>query len=245
MNFSVSTFMTRLRMEEPAPPWSLTAAWGLVGVYVVARIFIAPLLVTALVPQDSTAVGISPAVRNAWYIVAGLAALLAAVLVVRRTAPESPVRALRLAESRDSLWLVALFSLGAAIVVDLLPLLFQARFLLPHLLGLNSATALTWIAVGLFTLVVGPLAAGVVMTGVLYPAAAVRWGGLRAILMTALAFALVQVLDDPANLLLWLESGLTGLYLGGVRAHQGSTLAAVIAGVMFGVFAIFKVLFVA
>ncbi len=244
MNFSVGAFMARLRAEEPAPPWSLTAAWGLVGVDIVARIFIAPLLVMAVLAPDPAAVGISPAVRNTWSIVAGVLTLLIAVLTLRRAAPESLARALKLEGARDSLWLIALFSLGAAIAVDLIPLLFQARFLPPHLQALENASIPAWVAVALYALVVGPLVAGVVMTGALYPAAAARWGNGRAILATALALAVVQVLDDPANLLLWLESALAGLYLGGVRAHQGSTLAAVVAGIMFGVFAVFKALLV-
>ncbi len=240
MNLNFQAFMARLRAAEGAPPWPPSTGLWLLLAFIAARVVVAPLLVTAVLSPEAVTAGISPAITNLSASVGDILALSLAWVTLRRAVRGPMIRALRLDRTADSAWLVALFSLGAAIVVDFAPLAFQTIGLPVNLIGLAGGSAPTWLLAAFFTVIIGPLTDAVLLHGVLYPALAARAGNLRAILLTALAFMVAQVIDNPADRVLWLESLLAGLYLTGVRAHQQSSRAAVLAGMMFGVFAMFK-----
>jgi membrane protease YdiL (CAAX protease family) len=236
---NVEQFMARLRQKEAAPPWTAILGLGLVVAYFVARI-VSLALVSLLVDIDAAANGvISPLTTNYASILAALVALgIAWRAVSRRDA--QPMTALQLRHFSGSILLLVLFSLGMAILVDFVPLILNTVGLPVAMVGLANAASATWVLAAIFAIVVGPVVEMLILQGVLYPALAVNRDNGRAVLLTALMYTVLQVMDNPSDPALWGASFLGGVYLSSVRAHQKSTRAAIIAASMFGLFALFK-----
>lgn len=243
MNLDFRSFMARLREPETAPPWGATYALQIVLAYLLLRVLGLAFVTTLVDPAAITTGIVSPLTVN---LALGLAALLATGLawlaVARRTA-EPVTRALRLDMPVRSTLLLLLFALGAAILIDFVALAFQTIDLPLNLIGLAGGDAAAWGAAALVTVLIVPLGEAILLQGLLYPALAARLGNnVRALAIVALIYAVLQVIDNPADLILWLQSYLAGVFLTGVRAHQQSTRAAFIAGIAFGLFALFKAL---
>lgn len=241
MNLNLRSLMARLQEQEPPPPWSAATGVGLVIAYFVLQVS-ALTLFSVLVDAEAARVGlVSPAVVNFSAIVAGLLAVLLLWLVLRRRAPTALARALRIERPVGSAWLLVLFSLGAAILVDFVPLAAQAAGLPGNLLNMAGASGLGWVLAAVFTALVGPLALALLLQGALYPAVAARRGNLQAIVLTALVYMALQVaLGNPGDASLWGQMFFTGLYVTGARAYQQSTRAALVAHLVIGVFWLFK-----
>lgn len=242
MIFDRRMFFARLREKEPAPPWSIGLGVGLLVAYFLARVLSLAVL-SILVDADAAAAGVFSS------LTANLAANLAAIigmlllwLVLRRRVREPLGQALQAMTYRGSVVLLILFAVGAAILIDFIPLMFQTIGLPVHLQGLRAGTPAAWAAAGIFAVIVGPLFEMLLLQGVLYPALAATRDNIVAALLTALAYTALQVVDNPADPVLWGVSFLTGVFLSGLRAHQKSTRATIIAASMFGVFALFKAL---
>ncbi len=243
MIVAIRRFLLDLRQKEPAPPWTAWAGLGLLAGYLALRIA-ALTVVSVLVEPDLAAQGVLD-VRAA--SLAGiLAAILAAVMVWgmvgrRIGAGQGGVaQALRLDRRPRSILLLTLTSLGAAILIDFLPLFLQTVSIPVALQGMEGAAAPIWLLAGAYVVLFGPLAETLILQGVLYPALAAGHDNRWAVAITALLFALMRAFDNPLDLLLWGESFLTGAYLTGVRAHQKSTRAALLAAIVFGAFALYK-----
>jgi len=243
MIFDRDSFLARLREPEAAPAWPTGFALWMTLAYVILRIA-ALALVSVLGDPVALQTGvINPLTTN---VAAGLAGLVTVGVVwsaAARRSGQPAARALRVTGWRGSILLLFLLSLGVAILNDYEPLLFQTIGLPPNLTRLNGASPAAWIAAGLVTLVIEPLVRAILFAGLLYPALAAGPGGNgRALPLTALVFTLVQVIDNPADPVLWLTSFLAGGYLIGVRAHQKSTGASLWAAVGLGLFTLFKTL---
>lgn len=242
MSFDMERFMARLQVEEPAPPWGLTTALGLLMGYFVLRVA-ALAFVSVLVDADAAAAGVfTPLTANLAGIVTGLATLVLVGVTLRRQAGASLTSDLRLGRWPGSILLLMLLSIGMAILIDFVPLLFGTIGLPVALQGMAAAEMPGWIAAAVLFVVVAPLAEMVLILGVLYPALAAPRGNRQAILFSALAYAVIQVFDSPADFVLWITALLIGLYLAMLRAYQRSTRPTVIAAAMVGLFALFKAL---
>ena len=243
MNAGIEALMARLRAQEPMPPWSTLYGFTMVIVYFVVQVG-ALAVVSVGLESDAAAAGVvSPLTLNLAAIIGALITLALLWITLQQRVGGSVRGALRLTVRGGSIWLVLLFSLGTAILIDFVPLAFQNIGLPVNLIGLGTAGPGGWIAAVGFVVFIGPLVETLLLQGVLYPAAASRHGNMRAIALTALVYMVLQVaLDNPGDPALWLESFLTGYYLTGVRAHQQSTGMALLARIMFGVFAVIKAL---
>ena len=243
MNLGLQSLLARLREPEAAPPWGPTYALQFVLAYLLLRVLGLAFVTTLIDPAAITSQVISPLTIN---LALGLAALLAtglAWLAAGRRTREPVAHVLRLDIRVRSTLLLLLFALGAAILIDFVALAFQTIDLPLNLIALAGADPASWGAAAVVTVLVVPLAEAILLQGLLYPALAAQLGrNLRAIAVVALVYAVLQVLDNPADLILWLQSTLAGLFLTGVRAHQQSTRAALIAGIAFGLFGLFKAL---
>lgn len=241
MNFRV--LVARLRAEEPAPLWSLARAVQLLVGYILLYVIAAPLVVTVLAGAQA-AQTFNPVIANLSSLLASGALLALIVPALRQDAQrESRLHALRLDRSGPTpVWAIVLISLGAAITIDLIPILAQVFTLPINLLGLWWQDAALLALVVITMLVALPLAETTLLQGFLYPALAAHVGNLRAIALTGLAFAMLQALPDPSDPVLWITALLSGLYLTGVRAFEQSTRAALVARLMFAVFLLIKAL---
>ncbi|GAB4571596.1 MAG: hypothetical protein Kow0077_08690 [Anaerolineae bacterium] len=242
MNLDPVSIIARIREEEAPPGWTLTAAIVLLMLYFIARVVMLAIVSMVL---DSSAVAqgvISAMVTNVAGAATGVVVLVLIAGMLRRQISGPLMPALRLGRWPGSVLVLVIVSLGMAILVDFLPLLVQRISLPVALQGMVGASLPVWLAAVVNLVIIGPLAEVTLVMGVLYPALAARMDNLRAVLLAALAYAVIQVFDTPSDLLLWATAFLAGLYFAGLRGHQKSTRAAVIAAAMFGVFAVFKAL---
>ncbi len=242
MTFDLAASIARARTNEPAPGWQLTTALGLLMAYFVARVG-ALALVSVLLDADAAAQGMfSPLAANLAGIVTGLVTLGLIGLALRGRVRGGLIPGLRLGRWPGSVLLLMIFSIAMAILIDFVPLLFGTIGLPVALQGMAAAEMPGWLIAAAHLVLVGPLAEMTLVFGVLYPALAARRDNLRAVLFSAVAYTVIQVFDNPADLVLWSTALLAGVYFGGLRAHQKSTRATVIAAAMFGAFALFKAL---
>lgn len=246
--------LKRLALLEPAPPWSLYAGIGAVVAMFLAIIVGATLATTLLAA--------TPAQPLAGWVIGGTITIAFVAITRRRTPAESA--ALRLnAPSALPLPIVLLLALGLAITLDLLGLAFTGDFWpVAQLMGfflIGAGDTLVaradvglgaWALAALLLVIVLPLAEELVLRGVLYPALRTTLGAWPGLLMNAafqMAFYLFTYVTFQLDGVTPLWFGvifpfLVGLLLACIRAYTGSTRAAIVAHVGFGLFAVLKAL---
>jgi len=234
--------LSHLSSPEPAPPWGLfTGINSIIIAYVM--IVVGTFVGTYLLGENPAALPIS------WLIGCALTVLF--VALSRRRTP-TDWEAMRMQSSERTLVLVALFSLGVAIALDILSLGVTRQFLpAPELSSLNRelATPPAWVAAFLLMVVGQPIAEELVFRGIALPALRHALGAWPGLLVCALAYGLFHQLaySAPTNdpVLTWYGLALpflAGLYLSAVRVYTGSTRAAIVAHMAFGLFAVLKAL---
>jgi membrane protease YdiL (CAAX protease family) len=232
----IASLIQRISTLEPAPPWSLFAAVNTVFVSLVAVIAGSLLALTLLDGQAFDTL-------VAWLI--GLTLTIAYVWASRRE-PEDRA-ALRLSETRSRLLIVLLFSLGMAIAIDALVMVASGQFLpaaeLISFYG-TSPGILSWILAWILMLIVQPIAEELVFRGVFYPTARHLMGAWGGFIMCVLVYAIFHYVAYSSPFTpVWyalVAPLLSGLVITGVRANSGSTRAAIIAHMGFGLFALLK-----
>lgn len=234
---------TRVRAAEDAPPWGLLAA--LLTVIIAYAFFsvVGLSLGSLLFAQDARA-----ALSVGW--LAGGLLTIAAVLFGQR----GQTAGLQLGNSYPALIAFGV-GLGAAVTTDLLAIPFTGRVIetpeLSRLIGPVAAPALLWGVLGLFVVVVQPVAEELVFRGMLFPALRAAQNVWAALGVSSMLYALFHQMlytyPTPFGGMWWYtltEPLLIGLVLGVVRAATGSTTAAIMAHVGVGVFALLKALLI-
>ncbi|MBZ0287665.1 MAG: CPBP family intramembrane metalloprotease [Anaerolineae bacterium] len=230
----------RIAQVEDAPPWGLFNAINTAFVPLLA-VIAGTLIALSLLSSSNTA-----AMLLAWII--GGVITIAFVFATHRTNRA----ALQLDAGGSRLWIVLLFSLGMAILIDVIALGVTGVFLPEsELVGVDQerGSALIWLLAAVFVLIVQPIADELVYRGVFLPVARQVMGAWGGLVVTAMVYALFHALayPHPAGGLTGAWYGLVsplliGLVLSGVRANSGSTRAAIIAHIGFNVFALLKLL---
>ena len=238
------SLFARIGTLEAAPPWGTGAA--LVTVFAAFVMIVAGTTI-ALVWLE----GRSYAELAGWT----LAGVIITIFVLQtRRRPEERA-ALCLTAGGVPLPFVMFLCLGFALLFDLLSLAVTGAFLpVPELLGVNlrAGGLVEWLFAIAFVLLMQPVAEELVFRGVVFPAvrrALGAWVGLAA---CAGVYALFHLLAYPPNYAgvsgitpIWyglLLPFLNGLIISAVRAHTGSTRAAIAAHAAFGIFAVVKLL---
>lgn len=231
-----ASLLRRLRQTEPAPPWGVFAAVNAALVGLIA--IVAGSFIGLSVFGDQPA-----ALLTGWTI----GSLVTVIFVSASRRQPDERAALRLTADRTRLYLVLLFSLGMAIVIDLIDLAVTSAFLpAPELVDLyNSPNApLGWIIAAVLLLAAQPVAEELVFRGMLFPAVRARLGPWLALLLAAAAHAAFHYAAYARpEIPLWHALAapfLAGLVFTGVRAYTGSTRAAIVAHAAFGLFALLK-----
>lgn len=234
----MTALLKRIAQLDPTPPWSLGAA---LLTFVAAFVAI---IVGTFFGISFFGVETSYALLVGWSF--SMALIVALVLQTRRR----DLPALRLAPPALPLPVILLIAFGFAVAIDLIGLAFTGVALPAlELLNLTAPGLLDWVFAILFMLLAQPIAEELVFRGVLFPTlrdAAGAWGGLA---LNALVYALFHLLAyplstaAPTEISLWyslLQPFLAGVVIGAIRAHSGSTRAAIIAHAAFGLFALLK-----
>ncbi len=233
----IAHLFSRLSAAETPQPWGLLAAFNSIIIAYV-MIVMGTFVGTYFIAETTLALQIG------WIL--GCLLIIGFIVLSRRR--EQAV--LRLEGSRGTLILTALVSLGVAILLDVLSLAVTREFLpVPELLGLyqQPAGAAAGIAAFLLMVVAQPIAEELVFRGIALPTLRQAFGAWIGLAVCALAYALFHQLaysspsGDPT--LAWYSLALpflAGLVISGVRVYTGSTRAAIVSHMAFGLFALLK-----
>lgn len=242
----------RISTLETAPPWSTLAALG--GVVVsFAAIVIGTFIALALLNATQYTALV------AWTIGAGLTIIY---VFVRFGKPEQRA-ALRLGAGENvvvvqQVFLMLLIGVGLSVAMDVVSGRVTSAFLPePELMQLYTSvylnkvpiSLLSWIFALLFMVVAQPVAEELIFRGVLLPSLRSAIGAWPGYILSALLYALFHLIAYGSSISdfngLWYGQILpfiAGMIFGAVRLTTGSTRAAILAHVGFGLFAVVKML---
>jgi len=242
--------LAHMAAPEPEPTWTLAAV---VMTFVGGLLaFIAGSFVTLSWLPDQ------PFAQIAGWTLGGLITIIFVVQTrtnrsTARGADRDPLRLRRTAGA--PLPFLLFLSLGFAILIDLIGAGIGGSFeRSPELLGLDlrGGGILALVFALLFMVVVQPIAEELIFRGVAYPALRTAFGFGLTVFFSAGLHGLFHLIVYPPNYptlpapnQLWFGLAipfLDAVVITLVRAHQGSTRAAIIAHMGFGLFAVLKVL---
>ncbi|MBI1277899.1 MAG: CPBP family intramembrane metalloprotease [Anaerolineaceae bacterium] len=243
--------VNRIAANEPTPPWGV---WGAIGAMIAS--FVAIILGSAI------SIILLPQSQYTYLLGWSIGALLVFVFVwIRRRSPHywSAMWNGTPASRGQSIFWYLLIGVGLAILLDLVGRSVVGLLIPdPELLDLYAAVQLrqpiaplSWIFVVLFMVILQPLAEGLVFQGLLLPslrATISPWGGF---ILSAAAYTMFHFVSFPVpasannNALIWIglvQPLIGGLIFAAVRVYTGSTRAAVLTHMAFGLFAVVKLL---
>ncbi|MBZ0296807.1 MAG: hypothetical protein K8L99_29875 [Anaerolineae bacterium] len=228
----------KIAQVESAPPWGFFTAVNTAFAAFVSFILIGTLFSLALFPNQPYSLLL------AWSIGAVLTIIY--VNISRRSDRE----ALRLEAGNSRLLIILLVGLAMALTIDLIGLIITDVFVpTPELLGLvvEDPGIISWLIAALFMLGLQPIAEQMVFSGVFFPAARHILGGWGGYIVTVGVYALFHYLvyGYPPVSGLWpsvISPLLAGFGIFAIRANSGSTRAAIVAQIGFGIFALLKLL---
>lgn len=248
--------MKCIAAAEPTPPWS---AWGAIGAMIAS--FAAIILgsaISIIILQES-----QYSLLLGWSV--GAALVIGFVWITRRSPRYWPMlwngtSSQKDTNSTQSIFWYLLIGVGLAILLDLIGRAVIG-FIVPNpeLLNLYSYVQLygqpilpiSWILVALFMVVLQPLAEGFVFQGLLLPSLRATISSWAGYILSAVAYAMFHFIafQPPPTAsntaLIWigfLEPFIGGLIFAAVRVYTGSTRAAILTHMAFGLFAVVKLL---
>ena len=240
--------LKKLSRPEPAPPWSFLSAIGAV-IAMFAAIVLGSTLASTILDNDSPS-----AILTGW----GIGMILTAGFVVFTRIRRSPTdeSALRIGAADVRLPLILAIGIGVGVLLDIITQLIVNDFALTisELLDFSQQNndVFGWLIAFLFMITLQPIAEGLVLRGILFPALRTTVGVWSGFLMCAGFHAVFHfaaypppVTDDNA-ILVWfglILPFLTALFSTGVRAYTGNTRASIVAHAGVGAFVIIKLLF--
>ena len=238
------SLFARIGTLEPAPPWGLVTA-----------------ALTILIAFVAVVVG--TAVALIWFEgqpfdeLAGwtFGAIITIVFVLQTRRRPADRAALKLGAGGASLLFIMFLCIGFALLFDLIGLSLTGAFLpKPELLGvdLQASGAATWVFAVALMLAAQPIAEELVFRGVAFPVLRTMLGAWLGLITCAAVYVIFHLLAYPPDYVgvtgitpIWYGLALPfldGVIISAVRAHTGSTRAAVAAHVAFGLFALVKAL---
>lgn len=244
------TLIARINTPDPAPPWNLTTV-----VITLAVAFILPIIGTlvgaAWFPNDADPLALTPLAQLVGWLIG---ALLTALFVIQTRRQSADRAALQMVASSAPLPLIAFIAFGLAVAVDLVGLIVTGVSVrAPELASFGAFTPnfLTWGVAIVFMLAIQPVADGLVFRGVAFPALRAAAGGAFGWFISGVLYGVFHYFVYPPA---YAQGGITpfwygmiapileGLIYGTVRAATGSTRAAMVAHMAFGLFALAKLL---
>lgn len=233
----------RMAKLDPMPPWGYLSALGafvvmflgiLIGATIIATIF-----------TDTSA----PTLMVGWGI--GMVITIFYIFSSHRRSP-AEADALKMGTTSARLPIIALWSLGFAILFDIIgwAVVNNQTLASAELLSFSgqNISLVGWVIAGIFMILLQPLGEELVFRGLMFPAFRGMFGAWVGFWMVVIFNALFHFLAyQPATpnstILLWYGAGLPFLdavIITGVRAYTGSTRASLVAHAVFGAFALIK-----
>jgi membrane protease YdiL (CAAX protease family) len=233
----------RMSKLDPMPPWGYLSALG-AFVVMFLGILVGSAIIATLFPDNSP-----PMLLAGWGI--GMVISIFYIFTSHRRSPEE-AEALRMGITTAKLPIIALWSLGFAILFDLIGWAVANTQTLAsaELLAFSgqNISLVGWIIAGIFMILLQPLGEELVFRGVMFPAFRGMFGAWMGFWMvvgfhTLFHFLAYQPATPNTAILLWYGAGLPFLdavIITGVRAYTGSTRASLVAHAVFGAFALIK-----
>lgn len=221
--------------ESPAPPWGLGTALLMIVIATLTMI-IGTFITLSLQPN-------APHALILGWTLGGIVTVIYTLSSLRQHRDT-----LRLDGNYTRLYLVLLFSIGMALLIDTINLISGPATTVSAELSLLAGTQPGVFAIfvaAIFMLVVQPLSEELIFRGVLFPAARQVMGGWLGWLVSGAAsgvFHLVMYTSTESVTQGFIFPMLMGLTLGMIRAYTHSTRAAIVAHAGFGLFALLKLL---
>ena len=251
-----SQLMKRIAAAEVQPPWG---TWAAISAMVASflAVIIGSAVSVILIPESQYSILLG------WTV--GAALMVAFVWFTRRSTRYWPAvwngSADKSANSlTQNIFWYLLIGVGLAILLDLIGRAVVGLIIPdPELLNLYAyvqiygqpVLGISWILVVLFMVILQPLAEGLVFQGLLLPslrATIASWPGFILAVAAYTMFHFVSF-QPPASAsttaLLWIgiiQPLISGLIFAAVRVYTGSTRAAVLTHMAFGLFAVVKLL---
>lgn len=232
----MNAVLKRIGRQEAEPPWGFFIAFNTVAMAFVSLTFIGTLISYSLFDEGPFFLPVGWA--------AGCLLTILYINISRRNDREH----LRLEARNSRLLIVLLFGIGMAITFDVAALLINGLFLpAPELLNLVPVrdNPAAWLVAILLMVLLQPVAEQLLFSGVFFPAAQQAMGAWGGYLLTVIVFGLFHMLVYAYPPVLGMWSSLTapvlaGFVIIGARANSGSTRAAIVAHMAFGLFAVLK-----
>ncbi len=236
-----SRMARRIGRTQPAPPWTIVTV-----VTTVVAAFAALILGSTL---SSLVFGFTPGALLTGWIIGSL--LMAVFVTVSRSRDRA---ALQLDAARSPLVLVVLIAIAAALTFDLISLAVTGQALPPIEIfiafqGIQTPGFTLWILAFVLLALAQPVGDELVFRGVVFPSLAQMMGAWGGLVATAAAHAVFHLLiyapTGGGFTLLWyglLLPLLEALFYTAVRAHTGSTRAAIAAHFGVGAFNVLRAL---
>lgn len=241
--------LARINILDTPPPWSWVAAISS-SIVSFAAVVIGTFIALALLNNTQyTALA-------AWTIGA---VLTLTFVFIRFSKPEERA-AMRLGGSAASvreIFLMLLIGVGLSLTLDVVSGRVTNTFLPePELLSLYNDVSLyqqpinivTWIFAFVFMVLLQPIAEELVFRGIMLPSLRNTIGAWPGYILSAILYAVFHMLAFPPGVNdfngFWysqLVPFIAGLIFGAIRLYSGSTRAAMLAHVGFGLFALVKV----
>jgi membrane protease YdiL (CAAX protease family) len=235
--------LKRIATAEEMPPWGYLFALGAFMVMFLG-IIIGSTVMSLVFPDGSPSV-----LLVGWGI--GMTITIIYVLTSRRQSPDD-IEALRMGATNTKLLIIALWSVGFAILFDLISWAVVNTQVLStaELFGFvgGDISAMSWLIAGIFMILLQPLAEELVFRGLMFPAFRGMfgvWVGFWMVIIFHTLFHFLAYLPVTSDntIILWYGAGLPFLhatFITAVRGYTGSTRAAWVAHAVFGAFAIIK-----
>lgn len=237
--------LKRIAQSEPMPPWGYLTALGAFVVMFLSLIIGSSII--AILFNDNS----PPILLAGWGI--GMTITSIYIFTSRRRTPQD-IEALRMGKTKAKLPIIALWSLGFAILFDLIgwAVVNNQTLSSAELLSFSGAniSPIGWVIAGVFMILLQPLGEELVFRGLMFPAFRGTFGVWMGFWMvvgfhTLFHFLAYQPATPNTTFLLWYGVGLPfldALVITSVRAYTGSTRASLVSHAMIGAFAVIKAL---
>jgi membrane protease YdiL (CAAX protease family) len=246
----LNNFLSRIGTLENPPPWS---TWSALSAVLAA--FIAVFLCTGII---LAVVGITQYTTLLLWTLAAVVAV-AFVFFTRRTPEQrAALHFTRGASTPQDVFLLLFIGVGLAVALDVVSIrLTNTALPGAELLNLYFDRAdgempilfISWVLAFALMVIVQPLADQLIFQGILLPSLRQSLGAWPGYIVTAALFGLfhLMIYSSPNGNFIFMWYGLfvpfiAGLIFGAVRLYTGSTRAAMVTHVAFGLFALVKLL---
>lgn len=224
--------MAKLGLPQADPPWTISDTIIALVVLLIGTLIIGTGITASIATSTTNPDPISFVMG--WLM--GLVVVFVFVMIRWRRTKEQ-FAALRLQNGRWQPLLAVMVGLGGAFTASVIVGLLSGDFLVPlHVLGIDDSNIGSVVLVGLFVLLVQPIAESLIFFGIVLPRLRASWspwvGLLASVALYAIYYYLVFGTRGTDSIAIWygvIYPLIVGVTLGAVRIWSQSTLSTIFA----------------